>query len=376
MELLDKILKFQKENEWVNRPFNFFNIIGVESHENRHSAFIANLLKPEGTHSCKNLFLLAFMKMIKNKYEETSDILEKLTDNVEVVPEKNLKVDNKTYGRVDIRIKNKKYYLLIENKIYADDQKEQILRYRNYLGKDEREGTHNRKGILLYLTLNGKKASSYSTREEVEYNKLNGYYTISYRKDIKKWLESCLEEDLPLRVKSIIEQYLDLIDFLNHEQMLKDLILYEKEDEVRTPEKIATALKDIERPEYKKRKEEIKPYLENMLEYRFWKDIEERLRAEKFEILDRKKYNYHKIEQRRKGKKDGNYGLIFKTKTDSKYNRRIYIYNNKYITGGWGNYDESGWSWGKYPAFRSVKLDKLIRSSIEIDNFLRELLKM
>jgi len=361
-ELLGKILKIQEKKEWKNQQFNFFNVVGIETRENRHSAFIANLLKPEGTHKCGKFFLQTFMNIIKKRYSETAEFFDKLTDNVRVETEQNLE----KIGRIDIWIRNKneakKYYLLIENKIYADDQKEQIFRYRNYLEKNDREG------ILLYLTLNGREATPYSTKK-TERNKRDGYYIISYREDIKEWLQACLKKDLLLReesirVKFIIEQYLELIDFLTYEQQLKDAILYKEKPTMRDPEEIAGALKNT--------KTEFKPYLENMLEYRFWKDLEAKIILEGFEISDRKKYNYHKIEQRRRGKETGYYGIIFKI-TDSKNNRICISKNPEKIVVGNGNFDktEGNWVWDKKEEY--TDFDKLIRSSGAINNFAKQI---
>jgi len=35
-------------------------------------------------------------------------------------------------GRIDIYIESNNKYIFIENKIYAEDQENQLLRYRNY----------------------------------------------------------------------------------------------------------------------------------------------------------------------------------------------------------------------------------------------------
>ena len=213
-ELLREISDELKSNEWKNKRFNIFNALGVESRENSHSAFIANLLNPQGTHECANLFLRTFMDMLTKKYLDVEKITKKLADNVFVEVEKDLGNDS----RVDIWIKksNENYYLLIENKIDASDEPLQLLRYRNYLGRCEKVGKNtdgeNRNGVLVYLTVNGKDADPTSTNGEIK--KGEDYHTISYNKEIKGWLKFCVEMNLPSRVKSAIEQYLELIEYL------------------------------------------------------------------------------------------------------------------------------------------------------------------
>ena len=234
-QLLRKISDGLKANEWKNKPFNIFNALKIESRENRHSAFIANLLNPEGTHLCGNFFLRTFIEMLKSKekYSQVKEIIDKLADNVWVNTEKDLKNNS----RVDVWIKNKteNFYLLIENKIYAGDEDKQLFRYRNYLGGHEKEGRNSngerRIGVLLYLTVNGKDASPDSTGG-IAKNQNDGYYTISYNVEIKEWLETCLKKDLLKeekyeRVKSAIEQYLELIDFLTINIKLRDELLKE-----------------------------------------------------------------------------------------------------------------------------------------------------
>jgi hypothetical protein len=219
-ELLEQITKKLKSKNWKEQQFNIFNACSIEKRELAHSSFITNLLDPYGTHSYGNSFLKVFLETLKTKYPEIE--IDKLTDNVNVETEKTL-----PNGIVDIWIKNKSEnaYLLIENKIYAGDERKQLLRYREFLNGQSKAHKEQRKGILLYLTVNGKRASDFSTDGKVERNQPNGYYTISYYDTIRKWLSSCLTTDLPIRVKLAVEQYIELIDFLNFEADLRDELL-------------------------------------------------------------------------------------------------------------------------------------------------------
>ena len=218
--LLEQVSEKLKLRNWKNQEFNIFNACSIENQELAHSSFIANLLDPQGTHSCGNLFLKSFLETLKVTVD-TVDI-DKLKDNIWVETEKTF-----SNGRLDILIKSKteNAYLLIENKIYAGDEEKQILRYREYLNEQSNKHKETRKGILLYLTVNGKPASDYSTDGKVERNRPNGYYTISYYKTIRNWLSSCLTAKLSSRVKLALEQYLELIDFLNFEADLRDELL-------------------------------------------------------------------------------------------------------------------------------------------------------
>jgi hypothetical protein len=226
-ELFEQISEKLKSKNRKKQPFNFFNACSIENQELVHSSFIANLLDPHGTHSCNNSFLKVFLETLQAKYSEIE--IDQLTDNVWVETEKTLH-----NGRVDIWIKSKSEnaYLLIENKIYAGDEEKQLLRYREYLNGRSEAHKEQRKGILLYLTVNGKRASDYSTAGKVERNQPNGYYAISYYDTIRKWLDDCLKMDLSIRVKLAIKQYVELIDFLNFEADLRDDLLPKIDKEV------------------------------------------------------------------------------------------------------------------------------------------------
>lgn len=134
--LLSEVTKFHtesksKENERWERgeSFNIFNTIGLWSEEVRlHSALIGELLNPNGSHGASSLFLKAFLEVMGIEegyldYESCSPkILERVIGSV----------TEKEGGRIDIIIEDGKHAVIIENKIYAPDQKNQLLRYYNY----------------------------------------------------------------------------------------------------------------------------------------------------------------------------------------------------------------------------------------------------
>ena len=156
--LLSEVAKFyieskRKENERWGRgeSFNIFNTIGLWSEEVRlHSALIGELLNPNGSHGASSLFLKAFLEVMGIEegyldYESCSPkILERVIGSV---------TENEG-GRIDIIIEDGKHAVIIENKIYAPDQKNQLLRYHNYGKKKFPKGYE-----LLYLTLDGHDPS-------------------------------------------------------------------------------------------------------------------------------------------------------------------------------------------------------------------------
>lgn len=68
----------QKNSEILNATggrFNMFRICGVNHYENTHSAIIAELLNPKGTHSLKSELLKAFLSLIDKDFVPTDFII-------------------------------------------------------------------------------------------------------------------------------------------------------------------------------------------------------------------------------------------------------------------------------------------------------------
>lgn len=211
--------KIRKEKFQRGENFNVFNILGIQTNETRtHSAFIAELLNPNGSHGCDsrflNIFLLHFVEMFIHSESEL--------DNADVRIELELFIGNKNEeesegGRIDIAIFIGKYLIIIENKIYAKDQKNQLLRYDNYAKQLKSRRTID-EYKLFYLTLDGHEASIDSTTGNLHAGK--DYITLSYSRDIISWLNECkaIAVEKPL-VRETIIQYINLLKEITNQDM-------------------------------------------------------------------------------------------------------------------------------------------------------------
>lgn len=192
----------QKNTEILNATggrFNMFRICGVNHYENTHSAIIAELLNPKGTHSLKSELLEAFLILIGKDFVPTDFNPSNATVYTEYTTDK---------GRIDILIKDaNKNALIIENKIYAADQYEQLKRYDQFAKKEFKAYQ------IYYLTLWGSEASLQSG-EGVN------YLTISYADTIIRWLDKCiaLAARLPL-VRETLIQYSNHLKILTNQDM-------------------------------------------------------------------------------------------------------------------------------------------------------------
>ena len=212
--ILKKAEVKKKEADRRGENFNIFNVLGLTSDETRtHSAFIAELLDPNGSHGLGDQFLRSFV--------DTVDCLRSWNfDTKSAKVHKELSIGGKNEdcsegGRIDIAVESNGKAIIIENKIYAGDQEKQLVRYYNYGTKNCSNGFR-----LLYLTLNGDDASKYS-REKLVVNE--DYYTVAYNHEISDWLQRCIEFSAryPL-VRETLIQYQNLINQLTMNSMDKN----------------------------------------------------------------------------------------------------------------------------------------------------------
>lgn len=205
---LQKVEEERKRGEW----FNVFNVLGMSTDEVRtHSAFIAELLNPQGSHGCGDEFLKAFIKAVPSL--NGFDIE---TNQTEIQVEFWIGRINEDYtegGRLDILVSTDTHAIIIENKIHAGDGWKQLLRYHEFA---EREYKNNYR--ILYLTLDGGIPSKESTGKQMKEGE--DYYSVSYASDITNWLQHCvaIAVNKPL-VRETLVQYLNLIKQLTKQTM-------------------------------------------------------------------------------------------------------------------------------------------------------------
>lgn len=198
----DRLQKEEKEGE----NFNVFSALNMCSDEMRlHSRLLATLFNPKANHGLGNEFLRQFL-VTAIKVDDNY-----ITHCNESIAERYVgEVTETTGGRIDIILEDGKHGIIIENKIYAGDQPNQLLRYYNYGVKQF--GENNFK--LVYLTLYGSEPSSDS---------LGGghfeFIKLSYAQDILRLLEK-LGKPQPVKpVHHTIKDYITIIKQLTDQDM-------------------------------------------------------------------------------------------------------------------------------------------------------------
>ena len=214
-----KIKEQRKEKFERGENYNIFYDLGFMSDEvHLHSMFLANLLNPKGSHGQRGKFLEAFLKMLQKSFPAISaDNLELDITNASVEVEKYIgRQTDSEGGRIDIYLTDGKHSIIIENKIYAVDQHHQMLKYWNY-GMSQKVNDTEKSFVLIYLTLDGSSPSKDSLGEDL---KENDIVCLSYKNDIRGWLDRCVElaSRTPL-VRETINQYISTIDILTNNVM-------------------------------------------------------------------------------------------------------------------------------------------------------------
>ncbi|MFZ4454627.1 MAG: PD-(D/E)XK nuclease family protein [Bacteroidales bacterium] len=210
LDKIEEILQTQEVESLNKRKngqnFNLLKIIGAESSELSHSRIIGDLLNPNSTskHGQGDKFLRLFLKQInKESWINGVDSI-KLKGKIIEREIGEISKNKETGGRIDIVIEFQDKLIIIENKINAEDQEKQLIRYSNY-GKSLITDNKINDFELIYLTLNGKNASEYSCGNI-------DYHLLSYEKDILGWLEECKKEcNSMYRLMDSISQYCEII---------------------------------------------------------------------------------------------------------------------------------------------------------------------
>ncbi len=182
--------------------FNIFKILGVESREvQTHSSFLRELLDPRGAHGMGSVFLNLFLQNL------TPELQRFESASARVTSERFIGIINNDYtrgGRIDLFLEDKnKRRIFIENKIYAKDQKNQLLRYHQF----------DQSACLIYLTLFDKELGPKSDSTQ----NIPIIY-LSYANHILRWLEDCRKEAvLHPTVREALTQYIELIRHLTNQ---------------------------------------------------------------------------------------------------------------------------------------------------------------
>ena len=230
-----KLAQIRKKYEDIEveqrTAFNIFTILRNRGEEvGLHSKFLGTLLNPNAGHK-SNLFQKLFIEHIVNamfssrpiplNQEFDCDIelsVSRSTESKEDIE------DNKKTNRdqIDICMRSKDFTIIIENKIYARDQKNQLQRYFEVAKK---WNVSEKNIFILYLNLFGHDISDFGRGRLCKED--GDYQVISYKEHIINWLKKCEEVGEHEHIKQTIIQYRRLIERLTgqeHKMEIRELL--------------------------------------------------------------------------------------------------------------------------------------------------------
>jgi hypothetical protein len=288
--LLEKVelisWKYRQVLQGPEYRFNVFSLLRSEDDEvHLHSRFLAELLDPDGDHCQDDKLLSAFLQRVGIEGFRTEDISVR-----------------REYRDIDVLVTNEDQAIVIENKIYAHDQERQLERYYDAMCREGFEDV-----FTVYLTLDGSSPSRYSLGGLPDRIGDDGVTLISYRDDVREWLDDCIATTCrhPVLRETLI-QYQRLVERLagrsysrGHIMEIKELLIDEKNIElaVTIQEALVEAQIDIQLD--------------------FWEELEQQLRRAGFDIAQGQpysdKYSRKKIRRYYETKTAGwHYGITIK----------------------------------------------------------------
>ncbi|EAJ5678792.1 hypothetical protein YZ26_00095 [Campylobacter lari] len=200
-ELLKANDKFEENTKKGMSDINIFEALGVQEMEIYHSKFIAYLIDPHDDHY-QELFANEFLKKL-GRYTKAKKFRNLTAHDMESVETEACAKDNR---RIDILIRLKdKRYIIIENKLKAKDQPNQLKDYIKHIKEKVKNIDDFHENILtIYLHKNeDTEPSKYSlgTRNGFKINddliygsndkKMSYYLKLDY-KWIKEWINACI----------------------------------------------------------------------------------------------------------------------------------------------------------------------------------------
>lgn len=197
----------QKKRQNSPGTMNLMEITNRHHLENQHSNILSFLLDAREKHHHPE-YGEAFLAILKNKglKIQGTKILSVTREN-----------STEDARRMDLFIQTDKDYIIIENKIYAEDQFRQIADYKDFV---EEHYSSSEKVFIVYLTPFGKEPSekSISTAELNLLKNQNRHISLSYKADILFWLEGLKTRNEEKVLNAGLIQYIDVIKGITNQR--------------------------------------------------------------------------------------------------------------------------------------------------------------
>jgi hypothetical protein len=194
--------------------YNVFSVLKLHRLEAKfHTPLIADLLNPNRKHAQSADNYISFVTHVLQEHDDSK--WAKVTPFL-----LNVKAEAHTpvTGRIDILITHNdpanRFCVIIENKIGAADQRDQVWRYYRYAIDMLRLTDDQIK--ILYLCPEQTIPSDYSVKAEqvAALTSKDVLKCVSYRSHISGWITACRDSTIAPPVKEVLSQYLQTLKLL------------------------------------------------------------------------------------------------------------------------------------------------------------------
>ncbi|MGJ8726552.1 MAG: PD-(D/E)XK nuclease family protein [Roseibacillus sp.] len=224
--------RFEEVEKTTGAGFNLLHLLNMGHYEAKtHTPILTDLLNPQGSHGQGDVFLKLFLTVC---FEKDLGFMSKASGIV-VTEEKyigRVNSEQASGGRIDIFLESSQGELLaIENKIYANEQDQQLQRYLNYVSRAKENGR------VIYLTLDGQEPGS------IKGNKPEILSCISYQSHIVDWLRLCRKEVTTIpTIRESLTIYINLICELTNQSPNQEMNKEIMESVLESPSSLAAYL--------------------------------------------------------------------------------------------------------------------------------------
>jgi PD-(D/E)XK nuclease superfamily protein len=204
------IMEKQRERYRLRPPnFNIFQALGHAYREvSTHSAMLAHLLDPAGSHAQSALFLHNFLDVVQTaaSRQGKSLPLPQLEDPTQWRCRREVPLSD-SLGQVDVLLRGPGLLLIIENKVYADDPVNQLKRYWEF-AQTEAEA-RRALPVIVYLTPDGRAPPPHSVGQSPRLT--DNLILLSYAQDIHQFIQRSVNCLAAVSVAEVLRQYAELV---------------------------------------------------------------------------------------------------------------------------------------------------------------------
>jgi len=163
-----QFIQARRDIERLRPPgFTVFDALRLTYDEAAHSSLLAYLFDPAQQHDQGVFFLQKFLALVQEMANlQGKDLEIKLPlDCLDWSCRREVTLPE-PLGRVDILLRGPDFIGIIENKILAGDQQEQLARYWKFLKAEPRIPDKNK--VIVYLTLDGRAPTGETAKNDQE----------------------------------------------------------------------------------------------------------------------------------------------------------------------------------------------------------------